>query len=217
MFLKFRLMKAYFMLAKDPSNTDLVFKLSDLLLKIAGPKGILKIEQEMSLVYPITYSQYLAKKEISGIDYKPFEVLPKDTLGNLYYRHMTDNVLSVDFFDYCDKDNFVDYLRNKIRATHDVWHALTGCGTSWDQEVGLQAFYAGQKATALNTILVSVGYLHIALTGKYKIFNSLTKTISDNNQSGLGAKNILEHSFDSFWDKNIEEVRQELGLTPKTC
>jgi ubiquinone biosynthesis protein COQ4 len=210
MFLKLRLMKSYFDLAKDPSNTVKVFRLSDLLLNIASKDTLAKISTEYAQQYPITYQEFIDHKDIKGIDYIQFKDYCDDTLGKMYYNHMHDNNLEVDFFEKCKKDIFVDYLRNKIRATHDVWHVLTGNGTAWDDEVALQSFYAGQKTTGLNTILVSVGYLHIALTGQFDKFAELSKKVDLNNQRGLQASNLLEADFSKLWDKNINLVRQEL-------
>ncbi|NVL83997.1 Coq4 family protein, partial [Escherichia coli] len=54
------------------------------------------------------------------------------------------------------------FLRAHLYETHDVWHVVTGFGTDWRAEIGLQAFYLAQIPGPLSAALLGVGCLRLA-------------------------------------------------------
>src|SRR3569832_918125 len=74
--------------------------------------------------------------------------LPADTLGGAYARHMKEGGFRAEYYQDGVPRHRMQFLRQRMRQTHDVWHVLTGFGADEFDEVGIQGFYAGQYTSS---------------------------------------------------------------------
>ena len=104
------------------------------------------------------------------------------------------------------------YLRFRIRQTHDLVHVLTG----FDQneipgELGMQAFNAAQTRRPFSIALVGLGLLRMVLNPRDLplTLHQIAKGLA----MGYAADSLLAHRFEDDWSKPVEQWRKELGLT----
>ena len=133
------------------------------------------------------------------------------TLGYAYYRHMTDNGFSPDFFPAVEVTDDTSFFKLRMRQTHDIWHVVTGYNPTVTGEIALQAFYHGQGAGLLNSLLIGAGVLHVSLfdmpnTGR------LLDAIAEGRQRGLQAKKLAPVKWEEMWGRSLASVRQELNV-----
>lgn len=149
------------------------------------------------------------------VDYDWLRTLPDDTLGGAYVAHLDRNGLSADYqaapTTEVDEPDMAYWMR-RFRQTHDVWHALTGLGTTGHEEVIIHAFSWGQLRLPVSAMVVVFGSLkHIvgerrwtalrhALTGAYKL--------------GRDAEQLLPVYWERRWDQPLDEVRMRYRIRP---
>jgi ubiquinone biosynthesis protein Coq4 len=118
--------------------------------------------------------------------------------------------------DYYGEEPYVfntdeEYLRFRIRQTHDIVHVLTGFGVSdFPGELGMQAFHAAQTRRPFSIALVGFGFLRIVLQPA-----ELPETLHQIGKGlamGFAARSLVAERFEDDWAKPVEAWRQELGL-----
>ena len=104
-----------------------------------------------------------------------------------------------------------EYLRFRVRQTHDVVHVLTGFAmTEFPGELGMQAFNAAQTRRPFSVALVGLGMLRIVLQPE-----ELPRTLQQVAKGfamGFAAKSLLGERFEDDWAKPVERWRRELKL-----
>ncbi len=108
-----------------------------------------------------------------------------------------------------------EYVRTRLRHTHDILHVLTGYNTTPFGETALQAFYAGQSMTTLSAIILfKVIASHLKEPTKESMQH--IKAMIDGLSKGLEASQYcgLRHLEDDLSLKT-EAVRKKLGI--KEC
>jgi len=105
-----------------------------------------------------------------------------------------------------------NYVRDRIRQTHDILHILTNFNTGQPGELALQGFYFGQK-----TNLLSVLFLINTITGYFMGIQDRVyiEAMLDGIRIGLNARSgsTFEH-FEEAMETNIEELRSRLSIMP---
>lgn len=204
--------RAFMSLAADPNNTERVFGMEETLVRLGGHKG-----HEIFMASLLRYSgavemiegRYLAP------DYKVEDLKDSTpgTLGYAYYRHMTDNGFTPNFFPPLKPVNDENYAKLRLRQTHDIWHVVTGYGVDIPGEIALQGFYLGQNPMIFPALLVSAGILHVA-TRQPKLLEPLLVGFVDGWQRGRAARSFWPAHWEEMWHQPLEEVRAEYGITP---
>jgi ubiquinone biosynthesis protein Coq4 len=104
-----------------------------------------------------------------------------------------------------------EYLRFRVRQTHDIVHVLTGFGmTEFPGELGMQAFHAAQTRRPFSIALVGFGMLRIILRPEElpRTLHQVAKGLA----LGYSAKSMVGQRFEDGWAKPVEQWRKELGL-----
>jgi ubiquinone biosynthesis protein COQ4 len=108
--------------------------------------------------------------------------------------------------------NDEEYLRFRVRQTHDIVHVLTGFGMmDFPCELGMQAFHAAQTRRPFSIALVGFGMLRILLKP-----DELTQTLQQVAKGfalGFKAKSLVAPRFEEQWSKPVGTWRKELNLT----
>lgn len=144
-----------------------------------------------------------------------------------YLKSLEPGTLGREFFNFMAKDNItpihqlpeatvkinpeIDYLRKRIRLIHDIHHVLTGHPATDIGEMGISAFYVAQIRSPLNMILMAISFFICVVKYPEKM-EELMDSITEGYLMGKKSKNIFGVRFELFWEKNIEELRQELQI-----
>jgi ubiquinone biosynthesis protein Coq4 len=104
-----------------------------------------------------------------------------------------------------------EYLRFRVRQTHDIAHVLTGFDMAeFPGELGMQAFSAAQTRRPFSVALVGLGMLRIVLQP-----DELPRTlhqVAKGFAMGFAARSLLGERFEDDWARPVERWRQELKL-----
>jgi ubiquinone biosynthesis protein COQ4 len=96
------------------------------------------------------------------------------------------------------------WLGERMRDTHDLWHAVTGYGTDLVGESALLAFTYAQTKNKGIGVIVALAYAR----GDRKIWRTLT----DGYRRGRRAEWLPGVEWEALLDRPLEEVRARLGI-----
>ena len=203
-------------LAKEPTRTDQVFRLSDMLRSgIRGDTRKKYCEQllgndEFRRLYESGDKRYLARPyDLDGLI-----KLPPGTLGHQYARNMREQGLDPEFFEAFEAYDALSYYSQRMRKTHDIWHTVTGFATHIPGEIGLQAFYFGNVWTPLPLAIMASTFLHLLGTRNIPMARSVFEHLVVGYESGKAARSLAGVDWESLFATDLEEVRSRLGVRP---
>lgn len=146
----------------------------------------------------------------SMVDREALARLPDGTLGRAWARHMDDNGLDPDLFQAppgVPAD--IAWVAQRLRQSHDVWHVVTGYGTSIADELCLQAFTLAQVRAAGPAVLTAIGTLR--WMGREP---RLVARVVDAFRRGLRARSLLAVPWEMRWEVPLATLRRELRIVP---
>jgi ubiquinone biosynthesis protein COQ4 len=136
--------------------------------------------------------------------------LPAGSLGQAYARFFRERRIEP-FFTAAPIVSDADYITNRMRETHDLWHVVTGYGTSPTGELELQAFSYGNMGNPSSLLILScipgvelredMGGLPGWLTGAYR--------------RGRAARSFAGIYWERRWETPLAALRAELGAARK--
>ncbi len=144
------------------------------------------------------------------VDLDALAALPEGTLGHAYAQFLRSRGLTPEVFDAPPqeiRDPRTQYVVQRVRQTHDLWHVVTGCNTDPAGEVALQAFTFAQVGAPSTAILAVVGTLR-GLRGK----RALPRDVIAAYRAGLRAQKLAVFPWEDHWATPLAEVRELLGL-----
>lgn len=164
----------------------------------------------------------LCKERYKGTPYTPSELIkyPPGSLGHEFARLMIDNDMDPEFYrDGYGEEPWVfktdeEYLRFRVRQTHDIVHVLTGFGVSdIPGELGMQAFHAAQTRRPFSLGLVGFGFLRLVLQPAElpKTLEQIAKGLA----MGYAARSLVAERFEDDWSKPVSAWQEELGIVPE--
>lgn len=149
------------------------------------------------------------------VDYDGLRRLPRGTLGRDYVDHLDRGGLDPDALAVPvtrGASETANFLLERVRQTHDVWHALLGLGTAGHEEVILHAFQWPQLRMPYSALVVGFGALkHLAGEGRWHL---LRHALGDAARAGRAAAPLLPVLWEQRWERPIAAVRAELGVRP---
>jgi ubiquinone biosynthesis protein COQ4 len=204
-----RFLKSFSDLVRDPQKTENVFRLADIVS--SGESELITAVAGHVESFPSFAQLYKDKYTPPMPDLDALSRMPESTLGGAYARHMKANRLQVDFFPHTENITKRDYLIERARRTHDVWHVMTGPDTSVSGEVGLQAFALAQVHSPLSALIVAGGILHTLIFDK-SIYSEMIDRIFASYEQGKRAEFLLGVKFEERWSEDLASLRKELKL-----
>ena len=140
--------------------------------------------------------------------------LPADSLGGAYARHMKANELRADYYRETTPRTRMQFLRQRMRQTHDVWHVLTGWGTDEFEEVGIQGFTAGQYMSSMAAIIGAAAFLKSILRCRFNELERHVDNFCEGYGAGKRAGNLLAVKWEELWSESIETLRRRYRIEP---
>ena len=152
------------------------------------------------------------------VDWNFLKSLPDETLGYQFAKFMNNpDVTPIDKLPE-SKDQInpeMDYLRQRIRLTHDIHHVVCGYPADEIGEMGISAFYVAQINSPLNSMLLAFGLIKCTIKFPNRL-HELMDVITEGWTLGKNTQNIFGIKWEEMWDLPISEVRQKLDLRPSS-
>jgi len=143
--------------------------------------------------------------------------LPKNTLGFQYIKWAEKECLYpedlksvMDAAQERQKDNLFEYLRNRGRDLHDVFHLVTGYDRDWAGEIALLAFTATQTKNRSLNLLSLLGCFTAVVCLRFDVIRLRSKA----KQRALEAPLLISQNWESLLQRPLKQVRSELNLHP---
>jgi ubiquinone biosynthesis protein Coq4 len=206
-----RSLYAAFRLARDPQATKFVFMIGD------SQDNIAESERRLGKLTDPFASSALEAMWNARFRAKPYKIeelakLPADTLGGAYARHMKANGLRQDYYQDMPPRHRMQYLRLRMRQTHDIWHVLTGFGADEFDEVGIQGFYAGQYTSSMAAIIAAGAFLKSVLRGRFGELEKHVDAFCEGYCAGKRAESLLAVRWEELWGENLESLRRRYRI-----
>jgi ubiquinone biosynthesis protein COQ4 len=191
-------------LLRNPDDTVEVFflgislngpRLPDLIGRMAGEEAGLSLLTERPTIDSRT------------VDFAHLRALPASTLGGAYARYLDANRLDPDLFQPPPGLPEVPrYVAQRIRQTHDIWHVLTGYAPDVPGELALQGFTYAQLRMPSAWLLAVLGTLIKSPRSARCVYDGYAR--------GRDAAFLPNVRFEDLWDRDLDNVRRELGIRP---
>ncbi len=146
------------------------------------------------------------------VDLDALAALPAGTLGHAYASFLRSRGFTPEVFDTPPeeiRDPRVQYVVQRIRQTHDLWHVVTGCDTDPAGEVALQAFTFAQTRAPSTAILAIAGTLR-----GLRETPMLPREVAKAFRAGRRADKLATFPWEDHWATPLAEVRALLGVDP---
>ncbi len=204
------LFKALLIIVLNPQNTSAALSVGEWLYRLGLTQHFIqKLESQ-----PNSLELIKARKLLAPYDLTELEKRPVGSLGRSYAEHMMRNHLRPDFYKILDTREVSTFCMMRLRQTHDLWHVLTGFGTSVPEELGLQAFLHAQTETPLPAVLMGGALVRAGLKDPSMV-RIILEQIVLGYRLGTQAKNIFALDWESHWQTPLDQLRQEFHIDSK--
>lgn len=140
--------------------------------------------------------------------------LPPDTLGGAYFalterakisaQGIVDASIAAGDAAPAPTDPEVEWVGNRMRDTHDLWHVVTGYQTDVIGELALLAFTFAQAPHLGIGLIVGFGYL--------QQFPQVNQHIRSGYRRGRRAAWLPAVAWEALLDQPLDAVRVQLGI-----
>jgi ubiquinone biosynthesis protein COQ4 len=201
---------SFIQVMRDPSDTPEIFKMARAFHRAAPPEIV---QRMLTLLFkdPILSKQW---EERFWPEIPPLEVLrtyPEGSFGKESANFFDRWNLDPDLFPEAEFSIPEDYLTSRMYQAHDFWHVLTGYTPDLVDELGLQAFTAGQSKQAMSLVIIASGIMHIIQKNPEKS-ESILKSIAEGYEMGSRCKALLTSDMFEDFAKPLSQLREELGI-----
>lgn len=213
---RIKFLRAGFRFMLNPERTEELFTIDDIFLDT--PPATQQVVRDYvaqfmhaSGMEPLFNERYLPK----AADLDQLIKLPAGTLGHEFASHMKRYNLSVDFYPQIEVTDEKTYISMRFRQTHDIFHVLTGFGTSIPDELGVQAFVTALINSPMSVGIIGGGLMRSVLFDPAIQHECMMATMQGY-QMGLGSRGVLSYRYEDNWAKPLSEIRSELGVSTRS-
>lgn len=203
---------ATFRLARNPQATKYVFMIGDTQDNIGESERVLGRYPADPFKSPALEALWRSGYRAQRYDLDELIKMPAHTLGGAYARHMKQNELSVDYYQEKAPRNRMQFMRQRMRQTHDVWHVLTGFGTDEFEEVGIQGFYAGQFVSSMSGIIAAGAFLKSIMRSRFGELGKHMDSFCEGYCAGKRAENLLAVKWEELWGESMDSLRRRYRI-----
>lgn len=191
----------------DPSRADVTPDIEDGIIHLKATQLAIDYVKTLPGVAEIVRDRYLAPSP----NMAALATLPEGSLGRCFADYIQETGFDPNYYRALPVTDDTSYILTRLRQTHDIWHLVTGLGSSVNGELGLQAFCLAQIRIPLPVLLIAGGLLKTLLTAP-EALGDLLEQIALGYRMGAKAKPFLAQRWEEHWDRPLEAWRQELGL-----
>jgi len=206
-----RALRALAALTRNPDDTAQVFTLIEALSGVRTPLWIVR-----RVGATANGARLLRERPdiVKHLDRTTLQRLPENTLARAYLRFVdAEGITAQGLRDASAQGQTnplsvspaVDFMRARMRDTHDLWHAVLGYQGDLVGEAALLAFTFAQTRNAAVGVLVLVGLAKLrSWEARSLIVNGFAR--------GLRAAWLPEQPWETLLPLSIEEVRRRLHV-----
>ncbi|RIB08368.1 ubiquinone biosynthesis protein COQ4 mitochondrial [Gigaspora rosea] len=192
----------------DPSRGDMIATLAETTSSIF----LNKLRDEM--LRDSKGRQILRERPIINsktIDIPNLRTLPEGTFGKEYANFLDGEMVTPDTREKVKyiEDEELAYVMQRYRECHDFFHTLTKLPVSVEGELALKWFEFAQTKLPMTLISSVVGPLRLSSKERTRLFE---KYVPWAIQCGSQSKLLMNVYFEECWNKDIAEMRKELGI-----
>ncbi len=200
--------RALVRVALDPTQLEEVFVLADLSEESAQLARVMKELRGDPRFAPALRD----RPRLGRVDMARLRGMPEGSLGHAYAGFMDARGLShADLQLVPGTEREIDWVRNHMRETHDLWHVATGFDTDLAGELGVQAFYAAQFRGPLPVLLLTVGFANTMIRGMDDLDRRM-RAIVRGWLLGRRAAPLFGVRWAERWEEPLDDLRAELSL-----
>jgi len=160
---------------------------------------------------PRTAGLLRSEDRFGHIDVDALARLPEGTLGRVFAvhcraRNIDPNLVRI------PGDDTVDRFLDRMYATHDVWHVVTGWGNDETGEVGLGAFYLAQLDAPFFMFLFAFIALNTVFVAPSTLRERMDALVAGY-QAGKKAEPLFGADWKTLWHVPLGDLRARLGIT----
>jgi ubiquinone biosynthesis protein Coq4 len=209
--------------AKDPTNTAEVFEFTESLVAGSGKADrerfgrIMLEDARAQALYTATGGDVTGPLFTKPYKLEELVAYPAGTLGHEYAQTMMVGGYDPEFFKYNQVDDIASFFTLRVRKTHDIYHVLTGFGTDVPGEIGLQGFYLGQLHLPVPMSITVGAMLWVIQKRDPAIIRDAMEQLVYGYQAGRRAQKLHGVVWEDLWGRDLESLRQELGIKPFTA
>lgn len=209
---------AFWTLVLDPPTGQDALGVTTSVAALAGALGpaFAPRTAAMALAYP-GVAQAAAQGWPSRFTLEALAVCPPDSLGDAFHSLIVDNgfdleVLDRDALGLADLQPPLDYLNARILQCHDLWHILAGYQTTALHEVAISAFQMAQFGHHYSSMFLAVTLARVAATQPAATGLMLDVILSAWTH-GRESPALIGLNWEGLWDRSVDDLRIQLGLT----
>ncbi|XP_045200588.1 ubiquinone biosynthesis protein COQ4 homolog, mitochondrial-like isoform X2 [Mercenaria mercenaria] len=194
----------------DPSRGDMIATLGD----VTADSALKYIKQKMegdSVGQQILLEQPVINTQTVSIDY--LGSLPENTFGKEYWRFLSKHGFSPDArlpVHYVDDPELV-YVMLRYRQCHDLFHTILGMKPNMLGEVAVKWVEAIQTGLPMCSLGAAFGALRLGPVHRQKYISTYLPWAIRNGRNG---KMLMCVYFEKHWERDLQELRDELNLEP---
>jgi ubiquinone biosynthesis protein COQ4 len=136
---------------------------------------------------------------------------PAKSLGRCYGELLQQPGLYPDLYSDIAVVDDGSYVEARLSQTHDLWHLITGFGTSDLDEIGLQAFQLAQFPYPFAAMLIANALVSVTLLAPEQLPELLT-SIDRGQRLGKSCSSLFAQRWEEGWEVSLEEWRSQLGI-----
>ena len=206
-----RFLKSCIAFAKDIDKTDQLYATIDSMRN--EESAVWQVAAQHMSRYPENVDCIRQKRPLSIPTIDELLQFQTNTLGYHYGDFLRANNLNLVFYPKLNQTTDFDFVGMRLRQTHDLWHVVTGFNAKPEGEMGLLAFYLGQLNSPLSGVLVGLVLINQSLYQPTNLHNA-TNHLMAGLDMGRSARQVFPLPFDQLFNKDLQELRKELGITP---
>lgn len=153
------------------------------------------------------------------IDLNEIKDSPENSLGDTFYRLITDNNFDVEVLSAGD-ERIEDaplpalfYTNKRILQTHDVYHLVANYPITPLGEIGISGFQLAQLGQHYSAAFFAVAS-RMTLFTLPMAFDPFLQLTFEGWRHGRRSPNLLGVNWHDMWDKKITEIRNEIAIEP---
>lgn len=205
-----RAVKGLVSILRDPNDTAQIFEITRALQATQSFQQMLTSVRATEAGERLMADRYLGPQ----VDVDALLALPEGSLGHAYARFLRDQGLDAVFYPQLDVTDEMTWLAMRLPQTHDIWHVITGFGTTPTEELGLQAFMLAQLRSPLAAALIGALLLKSVLRPLDEAWTleEAMDRVTTGWRLGRAAGPLIAQRWELGWDRPVADWRRELGV-----
>lgn len=147
------------------------------------------------------------------LDMDKLSKMPKNTVGYVYYKWLKKEGVSPDTrapVRYID-DPVHAYIFKRYRQCHDFYHAINDLPIIIEGEIAIKALEGTNMGVPMAVLGALLAPTRLKKVQRERLWDVYLPWAV---RTGLSCKPLINVYWEEILDKNVEELREELGITP---